>query len=110
MLPVRRDHIAAVVGGLNIVYLGLWGVYFVAMFLWYWFGLFAAGEVVDWFRQTFGILGFNFEAASGGSSEVFASRVVTFFDWVYHTVWRDLVSLSMVSSVLFLWQRSRKNR
>jgi hypothetical protein len=109
MLLVGRDYIAAVLGGLNIVYLGLWGVYFVAMFLWYWFGLFAAGEVVDWFRQSFGILGFNFEAASG-SSEVFASRVVTFFDWVGRTVLRDLVSLSLVSSVLFLWQRSRKNR
>lgn len=98
----------ALLAAVNILYLGLWLSYFVAMILSYWFGLLAAAELVRWFRQTFGILSFNFVAIAGSPAEVFASRTLTFLDWVARTVWQDFISLSLVSSLLYLRQR-RKN-
>jgi hypothetical protein len=92
----------------NVLYLGLWGSYFVAMILYYWSGLLPAAELIRWFRQTFGILAFNIEAIAGNPAEVFASRMLTFVDWAARTVWQDFISLSLVSSLLYLRQRRRK--
>jgi len=86
---------------LNYVYFGLWGIYFLLLYLWYWHGFF--GDAVGWFRATFGILGFNLEAVPSGP-DVVISRTLTFFDWVRLTISRDFVSLSLLSSSIYLVQ------
>jgi len=104
MVSISRSYLDIFLGLLNYVYLGLWGIYFFAMYLWYWHGLF--GDAVGWFRGTFGILGFNLEAVPGGP-EVAISRTLTFLDWVWRTISRDFVSLSLLSSIIYLVQRGR---
>jgi len=101
---LKKGYINLVLDSLNILYLALWAVYIVAMFLWYWFAWAPAGDLVGWFRATFGVLGFNFEAVSDGSV-VIASRLLTFLDWVARTIWRDFVTLSLAASIIYLIQR-----
>lgn len=50
MHSLGRDHVDALLGAVNVLYLGLWVSYFVAMILSYWLRLLAAAEVVRWFR------------------------------------------------------------
>jgi hypothetical protein len=97
---------------LNVSYVVLWGVYLLAMFLFYWQVqplAASAAHVVQWFRETFGILGFSFEAVGEGG-DVTASKVWTFFDWVGRTIWRDFVSLSLFSTIVFLVQARRRGK
>lgn len=106
---MSRSILVTLVQALNIVYLVLWAIYFLAMFLFYW-GIYPnAALAIKWYRETFGILGFNFEAVPVGG-DVTGSRVTTFLDWVGRTIWRDLVSLSLASSILFVIQMGRRKK
>jgi hypothetical protein len=107
MVSTPRSYLDLFLDSLNYVYLGLWGTYFVIMYLWYWYGL--LGDLVGWFRGTFGILAFNLEAVPGGP-ELTISRTLTFFDWVYRTITRDFVSLSLLSAIVFVVQKRRRRK
>ena len=107
MVSASRSYLDLFLDLLNYVYLGLWGTYFLIMYLWYWYGL--LGDVVGWFRTTFGILAFNLEAVPGGP-EVAISRTLTFLDWVWRTITRDFVSLSLLSAIVYLVQIRRRRK
>ena len=97
-------YIDRILTWLNCLYVLLWGIYFAVWFAYFWSGWLPLGDLVGWFRGTFGILGFAYEAVPSGTPAV-VSRFGTFFNWVFLTIWRDFVSLSLLSSILYLIQK-----
>lgn len=99
----KRSYLDVFLSALNLIYLGLWVTYAIVAFVWYSYGSLQAGYLVNLFRSHFDILGFNWETVtSGGFFAVVISRTWTLFDWVWRTISRDFVSLSLLSSIMYL--------
>jgi len=108
----KRGYFEIVLGAINLVYLGLWAAYVIVAFIWYSYGLAPFGYLVGWFRSNFDILGFNWETVPPNDfGALIISRNWTLLDWFWRTIRRDFVSLSMLSSIVYLiekWRRKQK--
>jgi hypothetical protein len=100
----HRAYLDIFLKGLNLLYLALWVTYVIVAYVWYSYGIAQAGYLVGFFRSKFDILGLNWEAVHGGSFAVLLSTTWTILDWACRTIRRDFVSLSLLSSILYLVQ------